>query len=542
MKHLVKTIAILLVAMIATTSCQTAGTDSTTQPLGTTTAAVDGSTAETTANDNTFLASEEPITLSAHIHWSNIYVLNDDMPVIKKAAEITNVSLHGTASAMEGDSTQAFNLMIAGKDIPDLVGGVRDDINKYGVEGAFTPLNDLIEQYAPNFKKVLDANPDVKGAITASDGNIYQIPFIFSNNVAETWFIRQDWLDKVGMEAPTTVQELHDVLLAFYNNDPNGNGEKDEIGFFSRITGETNNKLLGLLSLFGINDNWHIGADGKVALGLYTPAYKDAMKNVSQWYSEGLIDKEVFTRGGQARDMLYPENNGGLTHDWYPSTSGYNDKMTDVVPGFKLTGILPPADINGDQWEVSHRNKLTGAGWAISATNKYPEETMKYMDFWWSEEGRRLSTYGIEGDTYTMVDGEPVYTDKVLSSSDPINAYMAKIGGQIEQIAFLHDASYENFMMSEEGSKSLKMYQDAQVVDKLYVNLPALSFTGDELDTITSKYPPCRTYMLEQEQKWTFDGSNIDAEYDNYMSTLKSMGMDEIVAIYQAAYDRLTGN
>ena len=56
---------------------------------------------------------------------------------------------------------------------------------------------------------------------------------------------------------------------------------------------------------------------------------------------------------------------------------------------------------------------------------------------------------------------------------------------------------------------------------------------------ILAKYPACRTYMLEQLQKWTFDGSTIDQEFDGYMETLKNMGMDEVVAAYQAAYDRL---
>ena len=71
--------------------------------------------------------------------------------------------------------------------------------------------------------------------------------------------------------------------------------------------------------------------------------------------------------------------------------------------------------------------------------------------------------------------------------------------------------------------------------------MPALPFTAEETDLISSKYPACRTYMLEQLQKWTFDGSNIDAEFDTYMETLRGMGMDEIQAAYQNAYDRLMG-
>lgn len=547
-KSVIKFLSLSLILCLALCACSGGGSSSTASQESTPAASQETAPAESEepessspSEENSFLASEEALELTAHIHWGSVYVLGDDWTIEQEAARLTNVKLKGTASPMEGDSKQAFNLMIASNDIPDLVGGNRDDINKYGIEGAFIPLNDLIETQMPNFKKILDANPDVKGALTAADGNIYQIPCVYESLISEAWFIRQDWLDKVNKKIPATVDELYDVLTAFVNEDPNGNGKKDEVGLFTRLSGANDNKVLSVMSLYGVSDYWHLNKEGKVAIGLYTPEAKEAIKNASKWYNEGLIDPEIFTRGGTSRDMLFPENNGGVIHDWIPSTSGYNPKMQDLVPGFKLVGMLPPVDSNGDQWEVSSRDKLNGAGWAISMNNKHPEESARYMDFWWTETGRRLSTYGIEGDTYTMVDGVPTYTDKVLNASTPINDFMRKLGGQIEDIGYLHDASYENFMMDGEGVRAIEQYNGAGVVMKMNSKLPALSYSEKELATYTSKYPPCRTYMLEQLQKWVFDCSNIDAEYDNYMSTLSSMGMDELVAIQQDAYDRLMG-
>ena len=83
--------------------------------------------------------------------------------------------------------------MIAGQDIPDIVGGNRDLINQYGMEGAFMPLNDLIEEYAPDFKKILDENPDIKGAITAADGNITRFPLY-----TRAWFPRPGLCARTG--------------------------------------------------------------------------------------------------------------------------------------------------------------------------------------------------------------------------------------------------------------------------------------------------------------------------------------------------------
>lgn len=489
------------------------------------------------AEDGKYSCSEDPLTLTAHIHWNNTYVLNDEMIIPKEAARFTNVSLQGTASPMDTDSAQAFNLMITKKPLPDIVGGDRTNINTYGMEGAFIPLNDLIAEYAPDIQALLDANPDIKAAITAEDGNIYQIPFVYGSTISETWFIRQDWLDTVGMPVPTTVDELHDTLKAFIEKDANGNGQKDEIGYFMRKS-SLDNRMTPLLSLFGVSDYWHVDENGKVSIGTYSEEYKEAIKQVSQWYAEGLIDPEIFTRDPNVRETLFSADNGGVTHDWLASTSGYNKSMTSYVPDFKLVGMLPPADVNGDRWEVSSRDRLTGRGWAISTDNKHPEETMKYMNFWFTDTGRRLSTYGVEGVTYNMVDGEPVYVDEILNSDTAINIQIMKMGGMLEDMAFLHDNSFEMILMDEEGVKLSQQYEENKVIGAKNPKIPALSFTEEESELISSKYPTCRAYMLEQLQKWTFDGSNIDNEFAGYMQTLKDMGMDEIQAAYQTAYDR----
>lgn len=494
-----------------------------------------------TGEEDSLLITEEPLTLTAHIHNGATEVLSDDWIIEEEAGRMTNIYLEGTASVNETDAVNAFNLMIASKDLPDIVGGPhRVDLMKYGMEGAFIPLNDLIDQYAPNIRKMLDENPDVEAAITAEDGNIYLIPTLEDSVMSQAWFIRQDWLDKLGLEIPETVDELHDVLLAFVNEDPNGNGEKDEVAFFNRnVFGQDlGGAHSALFSLFGVNLKFHTDENGTVQLGAYQPEMKEAMKNVSQWYSEGLIDQEIFTRGGNARDVLFSENNGGLSHDWYPSLSAYNDKMPELVPGFELVGILPPEDINGDQWEQESRTKVTDMGWAISVQNEHPEETIKYFDFWWSEVGERLMMYGIEGEHFEMVDGKPVYTDKVLNADEPINNYMKSIGGQQYQMGHWNLSEYENFMMSQAGVDVVELYKEAGVVDKLNVNLPALSLTAEETEIIQSKWPVISTYIQEQIQKWTFDGSNIDAEFDKYINDIKGMGMDEVLAAYQAAYDR----
>lgn len=529
-----KVTALILAAAMALSMAACGG-----QAQSTANSTAGSETAASQQGDGSMKISDEPITLTAHIHNANTEVLNDEWRITEYAGDLTNIYLEGTASVNETDSQNAFNLMIAGKDLPDLVGGNSIDLVKYGMEGAFIPLEDLIEEHAPNVMAMFEKYPEVRSIITAADGHIYYLPTLEDSQVSQCWFIRQDWLDAVGKEMPTTVEELYDVMVAFRDGDPNGNGQKDEIGFLNRnqIGSDLTGGLTALFSLYGVNTTFYV-EDGKIGIGINTPEFKEAMKNVSKWYAEDLIDPEIFTRGNNARDVLFAANNGALTHDWYASTSGYNEKMQEQVPGFKLVGMMPVADINGDVWEVESRQTVTPYGTAISYSNENPVETIKYLDFWFSEFGERLATYGIEGDTYEMVDGKPVYTELVMNNELPVNAYMKSIGGQQYQLAHVNLSEYETFMMSPEGIEAMEMYRDGDVVNKKFPKIPALSFTEEESDIIQSKWAVISTYVQEQIQKWTFDGSTIDADFDKYLSDIEAMGIQDVLNAYQAAYDR----
>ncbi|MFD0462567.1 hypothetical protein ACFQY9_12540 [Microvirga aerilata] len=174
---------------------------------------------------------DKPLEMTIHMHFRDKYVWKDDWPTAKELQRLTGIKLKNTASNATTISREAFNLLMASGDLPDIVAGneLRHDFVRYGMEGAFQPLNDLIEKHAPNLKKFLASNPEIKKAITAPDGNIYWIPYVPDGKYARGWFIRYDWLDKLGLKAPQTVDELYTVLQAFRDKDPNGNGQKDEV-------------------------------------------------------------------------------------------------------------------------------------------------------------------------------------------------------------------------------------------------------------------------------------------------------------------------
>ena len=136
------------------------------------------------------------------------------------------------------------------------------------------------------------------------------------------------------------------MLEAFRDQDPNGNGLKDEVPYFARQWEE----VLRLLNLWDArssgSDTYHdfyVNDEGKIVHPYAQEAYRDGLANIAQWYKEGLIDPEIFTRGSSSRDYLLGENLGGATHDWFASTSGYNAALADKIEGFNFIPFLPPA-------------------------------------------------------------------------------------------------------------------------------------------------------------------------------------------------------
>lgn len=504
----------------------------------------DQPTADTTKpqeapNENPLLASEKPLDLSFHMHFRNSYAYKEDWPVYKKAAELTNITLKGVAPSSATSSQEVFNLMMVAGDLPDIVGGnnLKNDFLKYGPEEAFIPLNDLIEEHAPHIKKFLEEHPYVKQFASAPDGNMYFLPYIPEGNVSKGYFIRKDWLDKLGLSVPTNVDELYNVLKAFREQDPNGNGVKDEIPFFSRHVGENfyDNELLRLTHFWGGRTNWYADENGKVKFGYATDEFKTGITEVTKWYKEGLIDPEIFTRGGKSRDIVLANNTGGMTHDWFASTAAYNDSLAGEIPGFEFIPIAPPADVYGKVWEESSRELVKPDGWAITSANKHAVETIKYFDFWFTEEGRRLANFGIEGEQYDMIDGKPIFKEEVLKGEKSVQAQLWDIGAQIP-IGFFQDYTYESQTFNDLANLGVDMYvNNGYVIDAF----PEVTLTEEEQKVYNDKWVNIETYMTESHQKWVLGAEKVEDGWGAYINRLNDLGLSEITAIYQKAYDRL---
>lgn len=458
--------------------------------------------------------------------------MNNDVLLIQQLSEITHTQFDFTVSPATGTG-EKFNLMMSSGDVPDLVIYVADPILKY--YRAFAPLNDLIRDYCPSYEKLMDDNPFLRKDLTSADGNIYTIQSKAAFRFANAFIVRQDWLDTLELEVPTTTEEFYEVLKAFKDGDPNGNGEADEIPLIAADgrRGDAESPGLSMFDAsFGIDEDFYVSDDGsEILFGATDPRMKDALAYLNRLYSDGLIDQEYLTCDSASIDGLITENRVGMQIAWGIAVE---EAAAIQAENVNLTVILPPVGPDGLPKIYSQMPQTRTNALAVSKDSQVKEHIMSIWDYVFSEEGDLMMNFGVEGTTYNMVDGEPVYTDEILKSDDgPLGG--ARKFGINSWLPHNQLASAEFGRTAGEGKfeAAVKLY-DPYIVDPV----PALKFTEEEKSTITSVYEgEIKTY-LDESLDGFITGRLPLSDFDSFVAQLEKMGLPDILKIYNDAYQR----
>ncbi|WP_300331201.1 extracellular solute-binding protein [Fusobacterium sp.] len=492
------------------------------------------------AADGEYKITKKPREVSI-LAIQNGKVFDENMEVFKEAFKDTNIKLVSASSKNLTEEIQAFNLAVASGNLPDIISlAYPEKLEDLGMQGGMIPLNDLIDKHAPNIKAFFEKYPRYKKDAVATDGNIYFIPDYYdwyAMKSAQGVFIRKDWLNKLNLPVPNTMEDFYKTLKAFKEQDPNGNGIKDEIPYFERSVEFAEKELIGL---FGAEIGFYVDGD-QVKFGPAQPRFKEAMKEVIKWYKEGLIDQEIFTRGFQARDYMLRNNIGGVTFDWFASTQSYNldKKLKEKVKDFEFVAIAPPL-YKGQRFAPDSRPTHLG-GWGISASAKNPVELIKYFDYWFSEKGYVLSNWGVEGDTFKRDEnGKKYFTEKVMNSPEnktPLQVLRDK--GVQFRIGAAQDFEYEKAWANPQSIEWMEWYtKEGFVVE----GMPVLKYTTQENRKMQKIKSQIDMTVKEMCQKWILGSADFDATYDEFINRLNSIGLKEALEINQKAYDRFMNN
>jgi putative aldouronate transport system substrate-binding protein len=277
----------------------------------------------------------------------------------------------------------------------------------YAKKGALVELGPLIDKYGPNIKASVDPSAFEAAKV---DGKLYAIPTTSLSFASNSLFIRQDWLEKVGMKAPTTLDELVAVLKAFKEKDPGGNGDKNVPLTINGDATFVNN----IVGAFGMPNFWN-EVNGKLTPRILDPRYKEYVDFMAELFKQGLLDKEFAANKDATTKEKFTSGKAGLIPLNWADVPTITDALVKNVPTAKAVYISALKGKDG----VSGLSATQGFDRItyIPKSSKNPEEAIKWMNAKLEKDVFRTMAIGEENKHYTFKDGaytpiQPIFTDE----------------------------------------------------------------------------------------------------------------------------------
>jgi putative aldouronate transport system substrate-binding protein len=322
--------------------------------------------------------TDEKITLKfARLGFTDVRPPAGELWMWKRYEEMTNIHIEWEEIPPAGFAERK-NIMMAASDLPDAFYQAifsNEEIGKYGSQGTFIKLNDLIAQYGPNINKLMQKDETVRKAMTMPDGNIYSLPYTQQDYDAANlrYYINQEWLANLGLNMPTSIEELSNILRAFKEQDANGNGDpNDEYPIYFIAPTMIEQQLLGSFGLGnrglqGMNALIDMGPDGKVRFFPTDPKYKEVWQLMNDWWEAGYWHPETWSGIDYARWVADGSENKVGLFSWV------TPKYIGADTAEKYWGINALKGPDGDAIQT-WQDPLVRGIWSFMITNKnqYP--------------------------------------------------------------------------------------------------------------------------------------------------------------------------
>jgi len=495
------------------------------------------------------LVTDGSVTLTVGTWYSG--TLNpetvNDLPVWKKFEEDTGVKVEWELTPNTDYNTVMQTRLAAAEDLPDFINVPGGDVIKYVTAGVVQPITEQLQKYAYNTMKLYEENPYLKSFVTAPDGEIYSFTSDVSGSAKSdpySFYIRKDWLDKFNLDLPETVDDWYTAWKTFLDNDANGNGLKDEIPLCNDVT------LRGVLAFseaWGLRTfaslGWSINDQGQVEYDYIKPEMKEALTWLNKCYSEGLIDKEFMT---QTSDMILSkvsQNQAGSCFRFLNGVATWNNVLeTSGIDGEYVAVAPPSSGTTGTEPFIERYGRVSGH---YAFTNKVEdlETKIKFIDYIYaSQEGSWNYCFGVEGQSYEVVDNIPQYTEWATKNPDGLTLNNALLSLGCNAVSMPWNRSVEgiwSYQPLQSISSNPKTVEYANMIqDYIVESYPnGMLMTEEESSTIAQYQADLDTYRDEMMAKFITGQESLD-KFDTFVSTIQGMHLDDVKAVKQAIYDR----
>lgn len=479
--------------------------------------------------------------------------------------EITFVEYAGGSDV----STQISTTVAARQELPDILYRISlsaEAVSTYGRDGYFADLTPYFEDKegaSKTFWSRIEENltPEQQDYVlrTITDGDtqkIYGVPVVETSTIDKRKYqpwINQTWLDKLGLPMPQNIEELYNVLVAFKEQDANGNGDPtDEIPLFGseKAGGSAGvaDWIINMFMYYNADHRWQdYNGDGKLEYAYTQDEYRDALKFLNKLYKEGLLSNMVYTASSpEMKQIITPASGTAMCgvfcgHLTLHCTMG-NEVMYEYVP-MPLWGCAVEGDLTC---------KLNTY---ITADCDHPEEAFKLLMTLWTWEGSmrvRYGEYKVNWDDADPGSKSDMGMDAVYKLiSDPLTQQNSAHWGSIAS-CFNHYAEGETAQISDNmdewtmkksalHAESRRIFDAAAAANNPETTCPMLIYTTEEKERTEMVRTNITSYVGDQEMNFiTGIGADInsDTDWQKFLATLDEMGLDEYQNFVQTAYDR----
>ena len=508
-----------------------------------------------------FPIAKDKVTLKVLVRDYTGLSSYEDISFVKAYEEKTNVHIEWDICYDDVKEKMLLNYMT--DTLPDIAMGVAPyslfQQWQFFEQGMVTCLEPYLETYGKNILAAYNDYDMAKYNATMPDGRIWTIPLLDNNDDHDSYFerylINTKWLETLGLSMPTTTQELHDVLVAFRDGDPNGNGQKDEIPFSI-----STDLLSCAFSPFGISNaayeyRLQVGDDYKLEYTPVTEAYKKALGYYEQLFSEGLLDNKWQRRSPQ--DLIDLANSStekvGMFGAWGVSPVG----AMDVNRQWEDYQYLPPINDGDTQWKsMAQVHETSWAEWfVVTSACKYPEIAVRWADFLFTPEGKMWAGYGAPSETgawHIDSDGNYVVTMENCPENMTQTQWMNTLTIGHPLPGGLSNAGY-----AELEAKTLKKPESEWTTFEKVQNRDFTEANKVFNQFLPENIFPRLNYETEADQEFMTTNAlgiyglsdafrrqvisgqiDLDASWDQYVKDTNERGLEKFMEIQQAAYDK----
>lgn len=440
--------------------------------------------------------------------------INENGPV-----DVTFVAIPRTGSG------EKLNVLFASGTAPDLIFEYAPSVKTpLYQQKQLMPIDDMIENYSTNYKALTEQYPELLKAGKMDDGQTYQFGRINSIRPIRGVAIRKDWLDKLGLDVPVTLDDYYNVMKAFVEQDPDGNGQDDTLGMaIAYRASETFDQMIPG-GVYGIVDGQY----------QYTwDRLQTRLEFKKKLYDEGLIDKEYMTDKNGARAMQdFVTGKVGI-FPWLITYDQFLKKefvtLKENVPEAEIEFIPYPETPWGVTYMPTLQNPVQMTA-VVNAACKDPESVMKYVDFACSKEFAQVIKYGIEGEHYELVDGKAVISDQDKYNNEVsynVDLGMLTNAFDTEEL----QAAYAGFDVTTPlGLEGYELYCQAM---ETYLN-PDYEYS----DFSHSEHMP----QLPKDLQTVNANINLNDIYDKAVVSGDSYTVEQAISDAQAAWEQAGGD